>query len=381
MAKLRFFKCSSFDPNYLKLFYAAHPEVRGLDFASAYARLVADSFGWADFWKVNLEATGKFECTDVVVNAAALQQQWAQEHGVTWSAAHWPLEILLAQIKEFQPDILFTHDFSVVTSDFRRLVRRLVPSIQLIIGWDGVAHCNLESFGGCDLMLAPVQHIADFYSQRGVKSVLFKLGFEARILQRVELHHRTVNCSFVGSVFLGAHEKRFRTIADIARHVPIDLHLAISRGRFLRSRAGLLSRGDLSGLWRIARSWSDYRLLCAQSKPSLFGLEMYRKLAQSQIGLNIHIDVARDRSGNMRLFEVTGMGACLLTDRKTNLGDFFEDGKEIVVFDDAQDAIDKIRWLMANPADREKIAIAGQARTLRDHSLASSIEHLATTFC
>lgn len=374
MSKIRFFKCSSFDPGYLKFFYAANPEATARDYAGHHASLMSDCYGWADYWKLNLEATGKFVCAEVVVNAEALQQLWAREHAVKWSATDWQLEILMAQIQEFKPDVLFTHDFSIVTPAFRLLVRQLVPSIRIVIGWDGVAHCDLETFAGCDLILAPAQHIVDFYLKRGIRSFFFKLGFEPRILPRVELVERTVGCSFVGSIFLGAHEKRFRSIADIARRVPIDLHLAISKGRFIRSRIGLMARGDLSTLWRIGRSWSDYRFLCERCKTSLFGLAMYRKLTESQIGLNIHIDAARDLSGNMRLFEVTGMGACLLTDRKSNLRDFFEEGKEIVVFDSASDAVAKMQWLMDNPVARQRIASAGQARTLRDHSLKRSIE-------
>jgi spore maturation protein CgeB len=338
---------------------------------------MTDSFAWADFWKLNLEATGNFECADVVMNAEGLQKQWAREHAVKWTATGWQLEILLAQIQEFKPDILLTHDFQFVTPTFRLLVRRVVPSIRLVIGWDGVAHCNPETFAGCDLMLTPSQYIADFYHKHGIQSFLFKLGFEPRILARVELLERTVGCSFVGSIFLGAHEKRFRGIADIARLVPIDLHLTISKGRFIRSRIGLMARGELSTLWRFGRSWSDYRFLCDRCKTNLFGLAMYRKLAESQMSLNIHIDAARDLSGNMRLFEVTGMGACLLTDRKSNLRDFFEEGKEIVVFDNASDAVAKLQWLMENPVPRQRIASAGQARTLRNHSLPRSIEEFA----
>ena len=161
--------------------------------------------------------------------------------------------------------------------------------------------------------------------------------------------------------------------------MPVDLHLAISRGRFIRSRAGLIARGHFGALWKIRQSWSDYKLISRISKPNLFGIEMYRKLAESRIGLNIHIDASGDRTGNMRLFEVTGMGACLLTDRKSNLADFFEEGQEVVVFDNVKDAVAKLRWLSENPDACEKIARAGQKRTLRDHSLKHSIYEFASS--
>lgn len=380
MRKQRFFKASSFSVEYLKGFHAGNPGLVAMGYADHYDALMSDCFGWADFWKRNLEATGRFECADVVVNAGALQQKWARENGVNWSEANWASDILLAQLQRYQPDVFFAHDVSTITPEFLRRVRREVPSIRLIVGWDGVAHLDPKKFSECEVMLAPVPHIADYYRRHGFRSHLFTLGFEADILPRIPEVPRSVDCSFVGSIFLGAHEARFRTVAAIARQHPVDLHLSVSRGRFLRSRIGLVKRGDHGALWRIGRSWSDYRLLCRQSSPPLFGRAMYAKLAESRVGLNVHIDAARDNSGNMRLFEVTGIGACLLTDRKQNLGELFEEGKEIVVFDNPDDAVDKLKWLLASPERCALIAAAGQARTLRDHSLARSIKSFVEKF-
>lgn len=377
MAAVRFFKCSSFDPSYLRSFDAGHPDLKNLKYAEHRSILMADCYGWADFWQKNLEDMGKVICADVVVNAEALQKKWALENSVKWKKDNWTLEILLAQIRDFRPDILFTHDFASVTPAFRHFVRQEVPSIKMIIGWDGVARCDAAHFSGCDLILSCSKHVVDYYRSQGVRGVYFKLGFEAAVLSKVGPAERSTGCSIVGSIYLGAHEKRLRYIAEIARQVPVDLHLAISRGRFIRSRAGLIARGHLGALWKIRQSWSDYKLISRISKPNLFGIEMYRKLAETRIGLNIHIDASSDRTGNMRLFEVTGMGACLLTDRKSNLTDFFEEGKEVVVFDNAQDAVQKLRWLLANPVAREEIARAGQQRTLREHSLGDSINEFA----
>lgn len=136
----------------------------------------------------------------------------------------------------------------------------------------------------------------------------------------------------------------------------------------------------MSALWRLGKSWADYQFLCAMSLPVLFGIDMYHKLAETRIGFNIHIDASRDNSGNMRLFEVTGMGACLLTDRKHDLTKYFEEGNEIVVFDSPDDAIAKLNWLLSDTAGCARIAAAGQARTLKDHSLANSISKFANMY-
>ncbi len=374
MSKIRFFKCSSFSPGYLNSFYAAHPEVSGLDYLNHYNMLMADCYGWADFWKRNLEATNLFECADVVVNSPTLQRKWAQENRIRWSHTNWALDILGAQIRAFAPDILFTHDFSYVTPAFRQHIRETAPSVRMIVGWDGVGRCDAKHFAGCDLILSCVQYVVDYYRSQRMRSEIFKLGFETSVLEKVNLSYRTINCSFIGSIILGAHESRFRTVAEIAKQVPsAALHLDISKRRFLRSRIGLLARGDLKSLLRFGHSWSDYCTLSRRALSPLFGLCMYTKLAETRVGLNVHIDAARDNAGNMRLFETTGMGACLLTDRKNNIDELYEDGKEIIVFNNPADAVDKLRWLISNPNVCESVAVAGQARTIREHSLSSSI--------
>ena len=48
-------------------------------------------------------------------------------------------------------------------------------------------------------------------------------------------------------------------------------------------------------------------------------MDYYRKLAEAKIVLNVHIDSAGDYSGNMRMFEATGVGTYLITDYYKNL--------------------------------------------------------------
>jgi spore maturation protein CgeB len=72
----------------------------------------------------------------------------------------------------------------------------------------------------------------------------------------------------------------------------------------------------------------------------------------------------------MRLFEATGMGACLLTDWKTDLQDIFEPDKEVVAYRSAEECVEKVNYLLHHEKERQAIAAAGQRRTLRDHTFA-----------
>jgi hypothetical protein len=70
----------------------------------------------------------------------------------------------------------------------------------------------------------------------------------------------------------------------------------------------------------------------------------------------------------MRIFEGTACGALLLTDSIANgLDQLFEIGREIVVYRDDQDLFDKIEYFLAHGDERERIAHAGQQRTLAQH--------------
>jgi spore maturation protein CgeB len=70
----------------------------------------------------------------------------------------------------------------------------------------------------------------------------------------------------------------------------------------------------------------------------------------------------------MRLFEATGAGACLMTDRKVNLAEMFEPDVEVVTYSSVEECSEKVRYLLDHDSERESIAAAGQRRVLRDHT-------------
>lgn len=69
-----------------------------------------------------------------------------------------------------------------------------------------------------------------------------------------------------------------------------------------------------------------------------------------------------------RNFEIPGSGGFLLTGMADNLGDYYEDGKEIVIFRDTKDLIDKAKYYLKHEDERVAIAEAGYERTLREHT-------------
>ena len=69
-----------------------------------------------------------------------------------------------------------------------------------------------------------------------------------------------------------------------------------------------------------------------------------------------------------RIFEIPACGTALLTEHVEGIEELFEVDKEIMVFDTAEEMIEKARFLVSNPETAIKIGQAGQKRFLKEHT-------------
>jgi spore maturation protein CgeB len=113
-------------------------------------------------------------------------------------------------------------------------------------------------------------------------------------------------------------------------------------------------------------------------KPLLVnGSDYYALLVDSRLVLNLHRVEDAD-IGNVRCFEVTGLGSCLVTDRGPELKEFFDVENDIVTFQTAQECVEKVNYLLAHPNEIDRIAKNGQRTTLSRHTVkhrAKAIAH------
>jgi hypothetical protein len=101
--------------------------------------------------------------------------------------------------------------------------------------------------------------------------------------------------------------------------------------------------------------------------PAVYGKEMYDTIASSKVVLNLHADSSPDYASNMRLFETTGVGSCLLTDWRKNINDLFIPEKEIMTFSSVEECIEKSEYLISHEKERNEIALGGHNRTFKEH--------------
>jgi spore maturation protein CgeB len=112
----------------------------------------------------------------------------------------------------------------------------------------------------------------------------------------------------------------------------------------------------------------------------VYGKKMYDLIEVSRIVLNIHADSSPNYASNMRLFETTGIGSCLLTDWKTNINELFKEDTEVVTYRSEQECVDKAKWLLDHAEERDKIGLLGQKRVFSSHLYEHRLPRLLEIF-
>ncbi len=98
--------------------------------------------------------------------------------------------------------------------------------------------------------------------------------------------------------------------------------------------------------------------------------DVVRVVNQSRINLNFTLGRVSLRTKQLkgRMFEVAMCGGFLLTEYAPELERYFEIGREVVCFDSAAEAAEKVRYYLQHPDEREQIAARGYERAQRDYT-------------
>ena len=375
MGKVRFLKTTTNYPNYINAFVEKHPEVLTLSYEKAQAAYFADCNSWADYWKINLELTGNFICGEIIENAEFLQKKWAREHGVKFSEDNWKEEILIEQIREFKPDVLFIVD-QYGNNSLSHKIKQLVPSIKLILGWDGILWHKPQTYDHTDIILTCVPETADFYRGHGKKCYYHKFGFETTVLDRLTKTKKTNDVAFAGSLILNEnyHMNRLKLIADLSRKVDLSIYASSLPKNWSFFHRYRLMNTIHNKNYRFAL---DLQRVGFKNRGEVFGLDMFNVLYNSKIVFNTHGDNSIKTAANMRMTEATGVGSLLLTDWKENLHELFLPDEEVVTYKTVGEAVDKIKMLLKDENLRKKIASNGQKRTLTEYSYKARMQEFA----
>lgn len=370
--KPSFLFINTYYPAFLEYFYNRNKEIVSKNYNEQKTALMNELFGTVDFYSSNLIKLG-YQAEDVVANNETLQKQWAKEQKVKFNnfpnlrlirrfpfinnliqtkprfyfrmkdfiyGKSWTYQILMAQIKEYRPDVLYIFDLGFLSPSFLKEAKRYVKTIIGQIGTQLPPKNFLQPY---DLILSCAPHLVERFRKMGINSEYLKLAFEPRVLEMIGSQERKYQCTFIGGITLH-HTNTIPLLEELAQKVDIDFW---GYGiEFLNKSSPIIPKHH-------GPAW---------------GKEMYKIFGQSKITINRHIDIAKNYAANMRLYEATGLGTMLITEMKDNLGEIFEIGREVETYSSPEELIEKIKYYSQHDKKREEIARAGQKRTLKEHT-------------
>jgi len=396
---MRILRLTCLYPDYINQFYRQNHRLNSASYDEQIKALYYDHFSWGDGYQKAFQAQGVTYC-DVYANIKPLQQSWAKEHGLK---DLFPDSIVREQIKNFGPDILF---FNHTDDNLLALIKNTLPKIRLTLGYSGSAAVNDKIFPMVDVVISCAPELVSRLQKQGLRAEHIHHAFNPDILTRIGRPSGTqssANIIFIGQLVSSHqfHIERIKMLEQLCPGLKLTIFSPLGEKKLTEAFKDFLVHniytiGNSSLKMGVPKSFFDKMPKIKRILESsywveghshtqrfkkylhgpIFGLQMYAAIQKAKINLNIHADSSPTHASNMRIFEVAGLGSCLLTDWKPNLDDLLVDGKECVSFKTSEEAIEKADWLLRHPAERELIAKAGQARILKDHTFSQRSRQL-----
>ena len=347
-------------PEFLTDLYAANPDLAELSFEEQRRRVYAEAFCVSDAYSQGLRFWG-CEAQEVIANADRMQTRWAAEHSLnlTGNIHDQRRQIIAGQVDEYQPDVLFVFEWSPLGDAF---LGEIKAQVRLLVGQIASPLPSNRTFAAYDLMVSSWPPIVDWFRREGKDAEFLRLGFDHRVLRQLRPQPPQYAVTFVGG-FAPSHTDRIPWLERLLEEVNIDVFAY-----------GIENTPPSSPIRDHYRG-------------QVWGWKMYETFQQSAVTLNRHArtdvrgSVCTSLANNMRLYEATGVGTCLMTEERENLSEMFAPGREVITYRDEAECVERIRYLLGHPQERASVAEAGQRRTLREHTYPSRMEELYRMLC
>ena len=166
----------------------------------------------------------------------------------------------------------------------------------------------------------------------------------------------------------------------------VDLSLALQIVHFLetiaiqyRRRKPLEALRDLFTLRIAGDHWEYTSVYPSQICPRLNYYTELPEFYRSSI-INLNVSQPQIKAGlNQRFFDVPACNGFLISDPNGEIGNLFVPGEEIVIYNDVPDLIDKVKYYLDHPREREGIVAAARDKVLRCHTMKHRMESMIQT--
>ena len=408
----------------LDILFQKYPDLTTKSYKEQLEIFFSCAFVYTDGFSRAMRQLGN-EAYEIVYDLEWLQKTWAKEKGTKYNEQNWQQDILLSQICAIKPDVVyFQHSPPMSHQAFKTLKQdySFIKKVVVHRGFPG----DFDTLTYTDLLLIGTPQMVKRYEEKGLNSRLVYHYFDESFLEKIPVQKNTGNhdFTFTGSSGYGfglAHLPRYKMLIELLQRTPITVWLderdkpskpkilnppfnfKVFFRHLIKVAIGLLPKSFQSyiattntvplkiqnivneNLQKAKPTVSDQILPKVRIRDvfpnrcysPLFGLEMFRILSESKVTFNRHVTTALDNDvGNLRMFQATGMGACLLTDTGKNMPDLFDEDTEVVTYSSTEECVEKLDYLLKHDDKRREIARAGQRRTLRDHTAQKRCEQI-----
>lgn len=249
---------------------------------------------------------------------------------------------LIEHIRAFQPDVIFcvlmSYEVWLETLD---LIRSRSPAA--VVNWGTDNSWKFSQFsrylaGHVDLHVTTHAASMSEAEKFGINNIMVSqwAAASSRLAEPLPSRACDYDVSFVGAAY---GNRRARVKAMARRGIDVT---CFGHGW----ERGPVGSKDIDQVYRSSRVSLNF----ADS-----GLQM------------LGISLARSRQVKARTFEVPGAGGFLLTEESQSLAQYFSIGTEMITYHDDDEIVEKIRYFLNHPDERDVIARAGHQRVRRDH--------------
>ena len=368
MTKIKIYKAFQAYGTYIDNFYS-QSSFSNIPYCKQIESLSADCFPWILSWHI-YNCNKDVEIFETIHNAPHLQKTWAKENGIKYNDSNWQVDIVLKQIEKFQPDVCVIYPPEIFNDNILSQIRSCVHHDLLIGGYDGMNRLSVFKYEGYDFVITCSKYISKYYYDNGIKSYPLEFGFDPKINNLLNANnHNLYNVTFCGSLFPNVHKQRFKLVSYLSKHTPI----VISSDYESDVKYTIFSKKTIKSIFTLNQEYFNKYSIHRRNIGAKYGIEMFQFLHDSKITINSHGDDIYF-AANVRLYEATGVGTCLLTDWKENIAEIFEPNVECITYTTKEEAVDKIKFLLKHDDLRKRIALQGQRKTISNYTYNKRIE-------
>lgn len=305
-----------------------------------------------------------FEVDLVYFNFDFLQDLWIKKYNKKNILNKY--EILELQIENFKPEIIYLQNIYYFDNKFFNSLKKKFPFIKKIIVWicSPITQETENIIFRSDLVLTCNKKYLNQLRLINKKTLKINHAIDKRNVFNLQ-GDRKKNIIFPGSVFFkkNYHQNRLNLLYELKSELrDIDIFGNLS---FHKTFENIFRIKDLFKFFYLKKN----------SLKALFGIDYFMNLSNYKICINTHLD-NDEFSGNMRLFEGTGLGCCLITNYNKDINQLFEEDKEIITYKNKFEAVEKIKWLLNNENKLIEISTKGQLKTLNYYNYEISTQKI-----